>query len=195
MMSFYLSWFVNIYISQSCKYLFIFVELSFIQDCKSWPHFKKLDNLIWSKRLIRGVEFHPRFYFRRKYVPYRQSKFFKTFQLMYIEFFYLFLDGWSFSKISLLKSYLCSILAKKLNVSGVTTIVSKMLQKIKYKDIIENFILKNTRRLMFTKWILCNTFFVPIYNSFDFLSQVWPTHLVQKNSWFLLIFTVISSTI
>jgi hypothetical protein len=40
---------------------------------------------------------------------------------------------------------------KKLNVSGVTTIVSKMLQKIKYKDIIKKIISKNTRRLMFTK--------------------------------------------
>jgi hypothetical protein len=56
----------------------------------------------------------------------------------------------SFSKLKLLKSYTRSTLTQE-KLNGLVTIAleNDVLEKIKYEDIIEDFISKNTRR-----WIL-----------------------------------------
>jgi hypothetical protein len=56
----------------------------------------------------------------------------------------------SFSKLKLLKSYMCSTMTQE-RLNGLSTIAleNDVLEKIKYEDIIEDFISKNTRR-----WIL-----------------------------------------
>jgi hypothetical protein len=55
----------------------------------------------------------------------------------------------SFSKLKLLKSYLRSTMTQeRLNALAVIAIESDTLQKIEYEDIIEDFIFKNTMRIM-----------------------------------------------
>jgi len=55
----------------------------------------------------------------------------------------------SFSKLKLLKSYLCSTMTQK-RLNGLATIALEIdvLEKINYEDIIEAFISTNTRRMM-----------------------------------------------
>jgi hypothetical protein len=55
----------------------------------------------------------------------------------------------SFSKLKLLKSYMCSTMTQE-RLSGLTTIAleSEILEKINYNDMIEDFILRNTRRML-----------------------------------------------
>jgi len=55
----------------------------------------------------------------------------------------------SFSKLKLLKSYLCSTMTQE-RLNGLTTIALEIdvLEKINYEDIIEAFISTNTRRMM-----------------------------------------------
>jgi hypothetical protein len=58
----------------------------------------------------------------------------------------------SFSKLKLLKSYLRSTMAQeRLNALVVIAIESDTLGKIEYEDIIEDFISKNTMRIMLFK--------------------------------------------
>jgi hypothetical protein len=58
----------------------------------------------------------------------------------------------SFSKLKLLKSYLHSTMTQeRLNALAVIAIESDMLEKIDYEDIIEDFISKNTMRIMLFK--------------------------------------------
>jgi hypothetical protein len=58
----------------------------------------------------------------------------------------------SFSKLKLLKSYLRSTMTQeRLNALAVIAIESDMLEKIDYEDIIEDFISKNTMRIMLFK--------------------------------------------
>ena len=56
---------------------------------------------------------------------------------------------WSFSKLKLLKTYMRSTM-KQERLNGLATIAleNDVLEKIKYEDIIEDFISKNTRRMM-----------------------------------------------
>jgi hypothetical protein len=56
----------------------------------------------------------------------------------------------SFSKLKLLKSYLCSVTTQEM-LNGLATIAieNDVLEKIKYEDIIEDLISKNSRRMMF----------------------------------------------
>jgi hypothetical protein len=55
----------------------------------------------------------------------------------------------SFSKLKLLKSYLCSTMTQeRLNGLATIAIENDVLEKIKYEDIIEEFIYKNSRRMM-----------------------------------------------
>jgi hypothetical protein len=58
----------------------------------------------------------------------------------------------SFSKLKLLKSYLRSTMTQeRLNSFATIAIESKMLEKIDYEYIIEDFISKNTHRIMLFK--------------------------------------------
>ena len=55
----------------------------------------------------------------------------------------------SFSKLKLLKSYLRStITQERLNELATIAIENDIVEEINYKDIIENFISKNTRRML-----------------------------------------------
>ena len=55
----------------------------------------------------------------------------------------------SFSKLKLLKSYLCSTTTqKRLNRLATIALEIDVLEKINYEDIIEAFISTNTRRMM-----------------------------------------------
>jgi hypothetical protein len=57
-----------------------------------------------------------------------------------------------FSKLKLLKSYLRSTMTQeRLNALAVIAIESDTLEKIEYEDIIEDFIFKNTMRIMLFK--------------------------------------------
>ena len=53
------------------------------------------------------------------------------------------------SKLNLLKTYMRSTM-KQERLNGLATIAleNDILEKIKYEDIVEDFILKNTRRMM-----------------------------------------------
>ena len=55
----------------------------------------------------------------------------------------------SFSKLKLLKSYMRSTMTQE-RLGGLTTIAleNDILEKINYKDMIEDFISRNTRRMM-----------------------------------------------
>jgi hypothetical protein len=58
----------------------------------------------------------------------------------------------SFSKLKLLKSYLRSTMKQeRLNALAIITLECDMLEKIDYESIIEDFISKNTKRMMFFK--------------------------------------------
>jgi hypothetical protein len=58
----------------------------------------------------------------------------------------------SFSKLKLLKSYLRFIMTQeRLNDLAMLALESDMLQKIDYECIIENFILRNTKRMVLFK--------------------------------------------
>jgi hypothetical protein len=58
----------------------------------------------------------------------------------------------SFSKLQLLKSYLCSTMTQeRLNSLATIALESGLLEKINYKHIIEDFISKNTKRMMLFK--------------------------------------------
>ena len=58
----------------------------------------------------------------------------------------------SFSKLKLLKSYLRSTMTQeRLNALAVIALESGMLEKIDYEYIIEDFISKNTKRMMLSK--------------------------------------------
>ena len=58
----------------------------------------------------------------------------------------------SFSKLKLLKSYLRSTMKQeRLNALAIITLESGMLEKIEYEYIIEDFISKNTKRIMLFK--------------------------------------------
>ena len=55
----------------------------------------------------------------------------------------------SFSKLKLLKSYLRSTMTQeRLNSLATITLESGLLEKINYEHIIEDFISKNTKRMM-----------------------------------------------
>jgi hypothetical protein len=59
----------------------------------------------------------------------------------------------NFSKLKLLKTYMRSIMRsimKQERLNGLATIAleNDIFKKIKYEDIVEDFILKNTRRIM-----------------------------------------------
>ena len=54
-----------------------------------------------------------------------------------------------FSKLKLLKTYLCStITQERLNVLVTIAVENDILEEINYEDIIEDFISKNTRRML-----------------------------------------------
>jgi hypothetical protein len=55
----------------------------------------------------------------------------------------------SFSKLKLLKTYMCSTMTQE-RFNGLATIAleNDVLEKIKYEDIIEDFISKNATRMM-----------------------------------------------
>ena len=58
----------------------------------------------------------------------------------------------SFSKLKLLKSYLCSTMTQEsLNDLSIIALESDMLENIDYESIIENFISRNTKRMMLFK--------------------------------------------
>jgi hypothetical protein len=58
----------------------------------------------------------------------------------------------SFSKLKLLKSYLrCTMTQERLNSLAMIALESGLLEKINYEDIIEDFISKNTKRMMLFK--------------------------------------------
>jgi hypothetical protein len=58
----------------------------------------------------------------------------------------------SFSKLKLLKSYLRSIMTQeRLNSLATIALESGLLEKINYEHIIEDFISKNTKRMMLFK--------------------------------------------
>ena len=58
----------------------------------------------------------------------------------------------SFSKFKLLKSYLCSTMTQEsLNDLSIIALESDMLENIDYESIIENFISRNTKRMMLFK--------------------------------------------
>jgi hypothetical protein len=55
----------------------------------------------------------------------------------------------TFSKLKLLKSYMCTMMTQqRLNDLATISLESEMLEKINYEDITENFILKNPNRIM-----------------------------------------------
>ena len=55
----------------------------------------------------------------------------------------------SFSKLKLLKSYLrCTMTQERLNGLATIALANDILEMIKYEDIIEDFISKNTKRMM-----------------------------------------------
>ncbi|KAK1626212.1 hypothetical protein QYE76_000527 [Lolium multiflorum] len=58
----------------------------------------------------------------------------------------------SFSKLKLLKSYMCTTMTQqRLNDLATISLESEVLEKIDYKDIIEDFISKNPQRMMLFK--------------------------------------------
>lgn len=58
----------------------------------------------------------------------------------------------SFSKLKLLKSYMRTIMTQeRLNDLATIALEGDMLEKINYEDMIEDFISKNTKRMMMFK--------------------------------------------
>jgi hypothetical protein len=58
----------------------------------------------------------------------------------------------SFSKLKLLKTYLCSTMTQeRLNDLAIIALEGEMLENIDYEHIIEDFISKNTKRMMLFK--------------------------------------------
>ena len=58
----------------------------------------------------------------------------------------------SFSKLKLLKSYMCTKMTQqRLTDLATTALESEVLENIDYKDIIEDFISKNTKRMLLFK--------------------------------------------
>lgn len=58
----------------------------------------------------------------------------------------------SFSKLKLLKSYLrCTMTQERLNSLAMIALENRLLEKINYEHIIEDFISKNTKRMMLFK--------------------------------------------